>query len=83
MKLPTILTTLPRALYSCKERGCAEETSWFPEDLIFYSFPDGDMEDGYYCELCEENLDLLERRVVKGPSLKEVLTLTQGNPRHS
>ena len=44
----------PRALYGCAIRGCAEEDSHFPEDLVMVTNPPEGWDPGWYCESCAD-----------------------------
>ena len=57
--------TLPRPVYGCAAQGCAEETSWPPEDLQWYdgqwcedgeTVPDPGYGPGFYCAICLDDI---------------------------
>lgn len=64
---------VPKPLWPCKEEGCSEVHTFWPEDLTFYG-GDAENKPGFYCTYCPDNWprdDYDENGW--GPTLEEVL----------
>ena len=62
---------IPRRLYSCQNEGCAEEVSYWAEDLWWHD-GSGEAEAGFYCDPCWGN-DYALMDMERCVSLKEVV----------